>query len=275
MVLSLNSKVELLNGVQMPRLGLGVWRTQEGEETVNAVRAALEAGYRSIDTASLYANEHGVGQAIRESSVPREEVFVTTKVWNTDQGYESTLAAFEKSQELLQLEYVDLYLVHWPVADKFKETYRAMEKLYEQGKVRAIGVSNFQIHHLETLMESCRIKPMVNQVELHPLLTQKKLLAFCRKEGIQIESWRPLMGGRIDIPLLTELATKYGKTAAQIVLRWHLQLGIVTIPKSIRAERINENADLFDFELEPEDMNRIDALNENQRFGADPDNFDF
>jgi len=239
------------------------------------VAAALKVGYRSVDTAAIYKNEEGVGRAIRASGVPREQVFVTTKVWNRDQGYDSTIRAFEESLSRLGMDYVDLYLIHWPVKEKYKETYRAMEELYEQGRVRAIGVCNFQIHHLEDLMGSCRIKPMVNQVELHPLLTQKPLLEFCRKEGIQVESWRPLMDGKLDLPLLQELAAKYGKTPAQIVIRWHLQHGLVTIPKSVRESRIRENADVFDFELEPEDMNRIDDLNENRRTGPDPDNFHF
>jgi len=272
---SLDSTVELLNGVGMPRLGLGVYRAKEGEEVENAVLTALKVGYRSVDTASIYKNEAGVGRAIRASGVPREQVFVTTKVWNRDQGYDSTIRAFEESLSCLGMDYVDLYLIHWPVKEKYKETYRAMEELYEQGRVRAIGVCNFQIHHLEDLMGSCRIKPMVNQVELHPLLTQKPLLEFCRKEGIQVESWRPLMDGKLDLPLLQELAAKYGKTPAQIVIRWHLQHGLVTIPKSVRESRIRENADVFDFELEPEDMNRIDDLNENRRTGPDPDNFHF
>lgn len=275
MNLTIESTAELLNGVNMPRLGLGVWRTQEGEEVEHAVAAALQAGYRAIDTASMYGNEAGVGRAVRASGIAREQLFITTKVWNSQQGYDHTLKAFEESAAQLDMDYVDLYLVHWPVQGKYAETYRALEHLYEQGRVRAIGVSNFQIHHLEDLMGTCRIKPMVNQVELHPLLTQKKLLMFCRKEGIQVESWRPIMNGNLDLPLLHELSAKYGKTPAQIVIRWHLQQGVVTIPKSVREERIRENADVFDFELSPEDMNRIDALNENRRFGADPDNFDF
>nr|WP_255570340.1 aldo/keto reductase [Cohnella sp. CFH 77786] len=259
----------------MPRLGLGVWRTQEGEEVEKAVSEALKAGYLGVDTASMYGNEAGVGRAVRASGIPRGNLFITTKVWNNQQGYDNTLRAFEESAKQLDLGYVDLYLVHWPVKGKYKDTYRAMEELYDQGKVRAIGVSNFHIHHLEDLMGSCRIKPMVNQVELHPMLTQKKLQMFCRKEGIQIESWRPLMRGNLDLPLLQELAAQYGKTPAQIVIRWHLQQGVVTIPKSVRESRIRENADVFDFELAPEDMNRIDSLNEDRRFGADPDNFDF
>lgn len=275
MKLAIDSTVELLNGVSMPQLGLGVWRTPEGDQTVTAVLAALGAGYRAIDTAALYENENSVGQAVRSSGISREDIFITTKVWNSEQGYDTTIAAFHKSLKLLDMDYVDLYLVHWPVKGKYKETYRALEYLYEQGKIRAIGVSNFNIHHLEDLMGECRIKPMVNQVELHPLLTQKKLLAFCRKEGIQLESWRPLMNGNLDLPLLSELAAKYGKTPAQIAIRWQLQLGIVTIPKSVRPERIRENADVFDFALEPEDVVRMDALNESRRFGADPDHFDF
>ncbi|BBI36254.1 aldo/keto reductase [Cohnella abietis] len=273
--LTIGSTVELLNGIEMPRLGLGVWRAEDGQETEKAVLTALETGYRSIDTASMYNNEQGVGLAVRNSGIPRDEIFVTTKVWNSEQGYTSTIKALESSLDRLQMDYVDLYLVHWPVVGKYKETYRALEELYEKGLVRAIGVSNFNISHLEDLMGSCRVKPMVNQVEFHPLHTQKKLFAFCRKEGIQLEAWRPLMQGRLELPLLTELANKYGKTAAQIVLRWHLQLGVVVIPKSVQENRIHENAAIFDFELEPEDMNRIDALNQNQRFGADPDNFDF
>jgi len=275
MNVSVAQTVELLNGVRMPKLGLGVWRAKEGEETERAVAAALEAGYRSIDTASLYENEASVGRAVRASGIPREQIFITTKVWNSEQGYDETLKAFERSRRRLDMDTVDLYLVHWPVPGKYKETYRALETLYEEGKVRAIGVSNFLVHHLEDLLSSCRIKPMVNQVEMHPLLTRKPLLEFCAREGIQVESWRPLMQGKLDLPLLQELSIKYGKTPAQIVIRWHLQLGVVTIPKSVRPERIRENAGVFDFRLSPEDMERIDALNEDRRFGADPDHFDF
>jgi len=271
---TIDSTAELLNGVEMPRLGLGVWRTQEGDEVERAVTAALQAGYRAIDTASMYGNEAGVGSAVRASGLPRDSLFITTKVWNNQQGYDETLRAFRESAERLDLGVVDLYLIHWPVKGKYIDTYRALEELYDQGLVRALGVSNFHIHHLEDLMGSCRIKPMVNQVELHPLLTQKKLQMFCRKEGIQIESWRPLMLGNLDLPLLRELSAKYGKTPAQVVIRWHLQQGIVTIPKSVRPDRIRENADVFDFELEPADMNRIDALNEDRRFGMDPDHFE-
>ncbi|MDN4594300.1 aldo/keto reductase [Polycladomyces subterraneus] len=260
----------------MPWLGLGVWRAQEGGEVENAVKTAIRVGYRSIDTAAMYGNEVGVGRAVRESGVPREELFITTKVWNTDQGYDSTLAAFEASLQRLGMDYVDLYLIHWPVAGKYKETWKALEKIYRDGRARAIGVSNFQIHHLEDLMADAEIKPMVNQVEFHPHLTQKELRAYCSQHGIQVEAWRPLMKGEVaNVPEIRELAAKYGKTPAQIVLRWNLQHGVVTIPKSVKEYRIRENADVFDFELSQEDMAKLDGLNRNQRFGPDPDNFDF
>lgn len=276
MTLHISEAVELANGVKMPWLGLGVYKAKEGEEVEQAVKAALRIGYRSIDTAAFYDNEEGVGRVVRESEVSREELFITTKVWNTDQGYDSTLAAFEASLRRLGMEYVDLYLIHWPVKGKYKETWRALETLYREGRVRAIGVSNFQVHHLEDLMADAEIKPMVNQVEFHPFLTQETLRAFCRKEGIQLEAWSPLMRGEVmNVPEIVELSKKYGKTPAQIVLRWDLQHGVVTIPKSVREERIRENADLFDFELSAEDMAKLDALNRNHRFGPDPDNFHF
>jgi diketogulonate reductase-like aldo/keto reductase len=273
---SLQDRVTLHNGVQMPWLGLGVWRVQNGEEVVNSVKTAIEVGYRHIDTAAVYQNEEGVGQAIRESGVPREELFITTKVWNSDQGYETTLKAFETSLQKLGLDYVDLYLVHWPVKGKYKETYKALEKLYKDGQVRAIGVSNFQIHHLEDVMADCEIKPMVNQVEYHPRLTQKELHAFCKQHGIQLEAWSPLMQGELlNEPTLVEIGNKYGKSPAQVILRWDLQNEVVTIPKSITPHRIKENADLFDFELTAEDIEKINALNMDKRIGPDPDNFDF
>jgi diketogulonate reductase-like aldo/keto reductase len=272
----LSDATVLHNGVKMPWFGLGVWKVKEGEEVENAVKSAIAAGYRSIDTAAVYQNEAGVGAAIKAAGVPREELFITTKVWNADQGYESTLQAFEESRAKLGLEYVDLYLIHWPVKGKYKETWKALEKLYKDGKVRAIGVSNFQVHHLEDLMADCEVKPMVNQVEFHPYLVQTELRTFCKQAGIQLEAWSPLMQGEVfRVPLLQELAEKYGKTPAQIVLRWDLQHGVVTIPKSVNPERIKANADVFDFELSAEDMARIDALDKHHRFGPDPDNFDF
>lgn len=273
MLQSLSDCAVLANQVQMPWLGLGVYKAQEGEEVKQAVLAAIRNGYRSIDTAALYRNEEGVGAAIRQSGLAREELFITTKVWNEDQGYESTLAAFEVSRQKLQLDYIDLYLIHWPLPkkNKYTETWRALEKLYRDGKVRAIGVSNFQVPHLEDLLRDCEVAPMVNQVEFHPLLTQKKLLAFCKARGIQLEAWSPLMRGNLELPLLLQLAAQYGKTPAQIVLRWDLQHGVVTIPKSVREERIKLNADIFNFALSQADMDAIDGLNQNKRFGPDPD----
>jgi len=280
MIQNLQSTTILHNGVRMPWFGLGVFKVEEGTEVVHAVKTAIKHGYRSIDTAAIYGNEEGVGQGIREglaaSSLSREDLFVTSKVWNADQGYETTLAAFETSLEKLGLDYLDLYLIHWPVAGKYKETWRALETLYKAGRIRAIGVSNFQIHHLQDLMKEAEIKPMVNQVEYHPRLTQVELQTFCREQGIQFEAWSPLMQGQLlEDPELQEIASKYGKSIAQVILRWDLQQGVVTIPKSIKEHRIIENAAIFDFELTAEDMSRIDALNENHRVGPDPDNFDF
>ncbi|MED0688224.1 aldo/keto reductase [Anoxybacillus ayderensis] len=274
---SLQDAATLHNGVRMPWLGLGVYKVQEGDEVIRSVRTALEVGYRHIDTAAFYENEEGVGQAIRESGIRREEVFVTTKVWNSDQGYESTLKAFHTSLKKLGFDYIDLYLVHWPVKEKYKETYKALEKLYKDGFVRAIGVSNFQIHHLEHILADCEIKPMVNQVEFHPRLTQKELLAFCKQHQIQLEAWSPLMRGGelLNEPTLVDIAQKYNKTPAQVILRWDLQHEVVTIPKSVTPQRIAQNANIFDFTLTKEEMDAIDALNENRRIGPDPDNFDF
>ncbi|MGG4482835.1 aldo/keto reductase [Paenibacillus illinoisensis] len=266
----------LYNGVKMPWLGFGVFKVKDGEEVVEAVKTAIQAGYRSIDTAKAYNNETGVAQGIRESGVAREDLFITTKVWNSDQGYESTLAAFEASMERLELEYLDLYLIHWPVKGKYKDTWRALEKLHREGRIRAIGVSNFQIHHLEDLMTNATIKPAVNQVELHPLLIQSELRDYCSKHQIQIEAWSPLgQGNLLEHPLLQDIAAKYGKSPAQVILRWDLQNGIVTIPKSVTPQRIRENADLYDFELTADEIEQINGLNENKRFGSDPDNFNF
>lgn len=271
----IQDRVTLNNGVTMPWVGLGVWKVEDGNEVISSVKAALQAGYRHIDTAAAYNNEEGVGQAIKESGIPREELFITTKLWNKNQGYESTLRAFEESRKKLGIEVVDLYLIHWPVKGKYVDTWRAMVKLYKEGLVRAIGLSNFHIHHIKDILDAADVVPAVNQIECHPLLTQKPLLQFCRENNIQPEAWSPLMQGNLALPLLEELAAKYNKSKAQIVLRWDLQHGIVTIPKSIKEHRIQENADLFDFKLTDEDMNRLDALNQDKRFGADPDNFNF
>ena len=256
----------------MPWFGLGVFKVENGNEATESVKAAIKNGYRSIDTAAIYKNEEGVGIGIKESGVAREELFITSKVWNEDQGYETTLAAFEKSLERLQLDYLDLYLIHWPGKDKYKDTWRALEKLYKDGKIRAIGVSNFQVHHLEELLKDAEIKPMVNQVEFHPRLTQKELRDYCKKQGIQLEAWSPLMQGQLlDNEVLTQIAEKYNKSVAQVILRWDLQHEVVTIPKSIKEHRIIENADIFDFELSQEDMDKIDALNKDERVGPNPD----
>ncbi|MDQ1145731.1 diketogulonate reductase-like aldo/keto reductase [Bacillus sp. SORGH_AS 510] len=273
---SLQDTTTLHNGVMMPWLGLGVYKVRQGEEALHAVQHALRVGYKSIDTAALYDNEESVGQAIKESSIPREELFITTKVWNSDQRTDSVLGAFETSLDKLGLDYVDLYLVHWPVKEKYKETWKVLENLYKEGRVRAIGVSNFNIHHLEDLMSVAEIKPMVNQVELHPMLAQIELRDFCKKNEIQIEAWAPLGQGRLlEHPVLQDIASAHHKSIAQVILRWDLQNGIVTIPKSIKEHRIIENANIFDFTLNDSDLEKINALNENKRFGADPDNFDF
>ncbi|MFD2761111.1 aldo/keto reductase [Lentibacillus juripiscarius] len=275
MIDNLQDTVTLNNGVQMPGFGLGVYKVEDGQMAVDSVKAALKTGYRSIDTASYYQNERGVGQGIRESGVPRDEVFVTSKVWNDEQGYDSTLQAFESSLEKLGLDYLDLYLIHWPVKGKFKETWKAMEKLYQEGKVRAIGVSNFHVHHLQDLMNDANVKPVIDQVEYHPHLTQEKLRAFCEQEDIQLEAWSPLKRGRIlDEPVITDIAAKYNKTSAQVILRWDIQNYVVTIPKSTHEERIRENTDVFDFELTEEEMRQINSLNKNDRAGSNPDNFD-
>lgn len=274
MVNHISDCTTLNNGVEMPWLGLGVYKVDEGREVEQAVETALQTGYRSIDTAAYYGNETGVGNAIKQSGIPRDELFITTKVWNDDQGYESTLTAFEESRKKLDLDYVDLYLIHWPVTGAYKQTWKALEKLYAEGLVRAIGVSNFQIHHLRDLLADCETKPMVNQVEFHPRLTQEKLRHFCKNENIQLEAWSPLMRAQIfDHPVIVELAKKYQKTPAQIILRWDLQHEVVTIPKSVREERIKANADIFDFKIAPMDMKKIDELNENKRIGPDPDTF--
>lgn len=275
-ITDIKGTVTLANGVEMPYLGLGVYLAREGNEVINACRFALDAGYRHIDTASLYENEKGVGQAVKQSGIPRNEIFITSKVWNSDQGYESTLRAFDQSLKKLDSDYIDLYLVHWPVKGKYKETWRALEKIYKDGKVRAIGVSNFLKHQLEDLLTSVEIVPMVNQVEFHPYAVQQDLIDFCHARNIRFEAWSPLMQGKIfEIDTLKKIAARYNRTVAQIILRWDLQKGVITIPKSVRQEIIISNSQLFDFELSAEDMKTIDALDKNQRVGAHPDYFDF
>lgn len=266
----------LHNGVEMPYLGLGTYQSDNDQEVVDAVKSALEIGYRHIDTASVYKNEEGVGQGIRESEVAREDIFVVSKVWNTDQGYETTLKAFDDSLKRLGLDYLDLYLIHWPVSGKYANTWKALEQLYKEKKVRAIGVSNFLKHHLEDILDDCKIIPMVNQMEFHPHVVQQDLIDFCTKNTIQYESWSPFMQGKVfDLDICNGLAKKYGKSVAQIILRWNLQKGIVAIPKSVHAKRIKSNADIFDIELSKEDIAFLDDLENGQRTGPDPDNFDF
>ncbi|MBY9082515.1 aldo/keto reductase [Paenibacillus sp. HN-1] len=271
----LTDTILLNNGVAMPRFGLGTYKAS-GDEVERAVEASLEIGYRSIDTASLYGNEAQVGRAIRGSGIRRNELFITTKVWNDDQGYDKALAAFERSRELLGLEMVDLYLIHWPGVTKYKDTWRALERLLEEGSVRAIGVSNFQIHHLEALMQVSGTVPAVNQVELHPRLRQRPLHDFCLLNNIQIEAWSPLMRGNLEeLTELQPIAAKYGKSPAQVILRWQLQSDIITIPKSVTPSRIKENSEIFDFELLPEELEILDSMDKGIRTGTHPDDLLF
>jgi methylglyoxal/glyoxal reductase len=264
MLLTLKSSAKLNNGVEIPYLGLGVYQSPPGEITLRAVRYALKIGYRQIDTAELYGNERDVGRALRESGIRREDVFITTKVWNSHQGYDSTLYACEGSLGRLGLSYVDLYLIHWPVQGLGDETWRAMIKLLHQGKARAIGVSNYSIRELNELLEKSDIVPAVNQVEFHPFLYQEELLRSCKNNNIQLEAYSPLTRGkRLNHPKILELAKKYNKTPAQVLIRWSLQHNVIVIPKSIHEARIKENSQVFDFQLEPKDMKLLDSLNEN------------
>ncbi|MBT2664998.1 aldo/keto reductase [Bacillus sp. ISL-4] len=272
MISNIGETITLHNGVKMPQLGFGVFKVKNGNETVESVKKAIEVGYRAIDTAAIYENEEGVGQAIRECGLPREELFITSKVWNTEQGYETTLQAFDDSLNRLGLEYLDLYLIHWPGKDKYLETWRALEKLYKDGKVKSIGVSNFHVHHLEDLLANSEVKPVVNQIELHPLLTQVEIRDYCAKHEIKVESWSPLgRGNLLEEPTINHIAKKHGKSSAQVLIRWHLQHDLVVIPKSITPSRIEENAEVFDFSLSLNEMNQVDALNKNERFGSNPD----
>jgi methylglyoxal/glyoxal reductase len=273
---NINDCTTLNNGVKMPWLGFGVFKVKDGNEVEKAVSCALEAGYRSIDTASVYGNERGVGKAIKESGIPREEIFLTTKVWNEDQRKKRTSSAFQESLELLETDYVDLYLIHWPVEGYYKETWKAMEEIYQSGRAKSIGVSNFLINHLEDILSDGQIVPSTNQIEFHPYLVQPELLKFCQNNKIQMEAWSPLMQGHIvsDITI-QNIAEKYNKTPAQIALRWDLQHEVVTIPKSITPARIVENTQIFDFELSQADMDMIDTLDQNKHFGSDPANFNF
>ncbi|WP_030548942.1 aldo/keto reductase [Streptomyces albus] len=270
--------IALNNGVRMPQLGFGVWQIPD-DEAAAAVTTALEAGYRSIDTAAVYGNEAGTGAGITRSGLPREDIFVTTKVWNSDHGYDATLRAFDTSLAKLGLSYVDLYLVHWPLPrrDRYVETYRALEKILQDGRARAIGVSNFLPDHLTRLMDETSVVPAVNQIELHPWFQQAASRAFHAEHGIATEAWSPLGQGKglLDEPVLTRLAERHGRTPAQIVLRWHLQLGNVVIPKSANPARIKENFDVFGFDLDADDLAALASLDSTRRLGADPATADF
>ncbi len=269
--MDINSTVKLNNRGEMPQFGLGVYKATPGEETQLAVKWALESGYRHIDTATFYANERDVGVAIKESEIPREEIFVTTKLWNGDHGYEKTLRACEESLEKLQLEYLDLYLIHWPVENLRGKSWEALEKLYQEGKCQAIGVSNYTVRHLEELLGQSEIVPAVNQVEFSPYLYQKELLEFCNSHKIQLEAYASLTRGRrLGDPRLIAIAGDYKKTPAQLLIRWALQHGLIVIPKSVHKERIKENAQVFDFEIFQEDMKELDSFNENLHLCWDP-----
>lgn len=273
----LAAKVKLNNGVLMPWFGLGVFQVPRDADADKAVRSAIEIGYRSIDTAALYRNERGVGDALRASAVPQQELFVTTKVWNDDIRAGRVEKAFEHSLKLLGLEYIDLYLLHWPIRGRSVEAWRAMERLLHAGRVRAIGVSNFMIPHLDELLAAAEVVPAVNQIEFHPYLQSNPLVAHCQRHGIQVEAWSPLQqaGPLLRDPVLAAIARRLGRTVAQVVLRWDVQAGVVTIPKTVHPARLAENAGIFDFELTEADMDAIARLDRNERNGADPFNFSF
>ena len=269
--------ITLNNGTVIPQIGLGVFRTPDGDTTVNAVRAALEVGYRHIDTARIYGNETSVGEGIRQSGVPREDVFVTTKLWNDDIRARRAKASFDESLDRLGLDYVNLYLIHWP-ADGWQQAWDDLQEIAASGRAKAIGVSNFHQHHLNELLKNSDIVPAVDQIESSPQFTNQELVDFVHGHGIAVEAWSPLGGtggNLLTTPLLAQIGAKYGKSAAQIVIRWHLQRGIVVLPKSTHAERIRENFDVFDFALTDADMAAINTLSTGHRNGADPDNFGF
>lgn len=260
----------LANGIKIPSIGFGTYKSGDESETVDIVKYALNKGYRQIDTAAFYGNEEAIGKGIKESSVKREDIFLVTKVWNDNHGYSNTIKSFEESVRKLGVEYLDLLLVHWPTKLN-SETWRAFEDLYELGKVRAIGVCNFKKGHLEELKKTSRIMPMVNQIEIHPCFCQKELVDYCKDNNIQVVAWSPIMRGKLlEVPLMVELAEKYDRSIAQIALRWHIQKDIIPIPKSSHYGRISDNINVFDFELSNEDIIRIDALDRNENVSSTP-----
>ena len=275
--------VTLNNGVKMPMLGFGVFQVEDGQIAIDAIKTAFDAGYRHIDTAAIYGNEKSVGKAMKESGLKREEIFLTTKLWNEVQRTGDPEAAFAQSLSDLDTDYVDLYLIHWPVKGKYVDTWLAMEKIYKSGRAKAIGISNFHEHHIADIKKVWSVVPAMNQIELHPYLTQKPLLECCKEHNILPQSWSPLGGSgssgvrdnMLKDDVITAIGKKYGKSPAQVILRWNIDLGIVVIPKSVTSSRIRDNINIFDFKLTAEDIAAIDALNQNKRSGADPDNFTF
>ena len=275
-ITDLQGGCKLSTGVEMPFFGLGAYKSKDGDEVISAVETALNVGYRHIDTASMYKNELGVGQAIRNSDVAREEIFVTSKVWNDEVRSGNVRESFESTLEKLGFDYLDLYLIHWPVPGSYQGAWKILEALLDEGLVKAIGVSNFLQHHLEDLIAASDVVPMVNQLEFHPYLQQPDLADFCARNGIQFEGWAPLMRGEVfAIPEIREIGERHGKNAAQVTLRWHLQKDTIAIPKSVNEERIRSNADIFDFELSPGEMSVMDGLDKGRRIGPDPDHFSF
>ena len=275
-MLNLKSTITMNNGIKIPRLGFGVYRAAQGDETKNAVLNALEVGYRHIDTASAYGNEESVGEAIKESGLKREEIFLTTKLFNSDMRAHRQMDAFKESLDRLKVDYVDLYLIHWPVPGVYLESWKVLEEIYNKGLAKAIGVSNFLQHHLDDVIAHGSIVPAANQVEFSPLWQDNLLIQYCREKNIAFEAWGPLAAGELIGDRTTgDIGAKYGKTGSQVILRWMLQKNIIVFPKTVHKSRIIENADIFDFELSDEDMAIIDNMNRHRRTGPDPDNFDF
>lgn len=279
MINSLQDKIKLNNSVEMPGIGLGVFQV-DNDATAEIVKNAIEVGYRSIDTAAIYGNEAGVGEGIKQAlastGLTREDLFITSKVWNTGLSYDETVTAYEESLQKMGLDYLDLYLIHWPGKHKYAESWRALEDLYKEGKVKAIGVCNFNISHLQDLLKKAHVTPVINQVEFHPRLQQVALREFCKANNIQLEAWAPLMqGGLLEDPTIAKIAEKYGKSNSQVILRWDIQNGVITIPKSVRKERMVQNADIFDFSLTVEELQVINDMNLDKRVGPNPAEFDF